>query len=117
MAPIINKPDGEIDWSKSALEIFNKSRAFNPWPSTYTFFDGLTLKISSCSLIPSEPDRNYKPGQILGVNQWGIVVSTGDGLLQLNRVQLSGSKEMSASDFARGHRIEPGYVFANALMC
>jgi methionyl-tRNA formyltransferase len=117
MAPIINKPDGEIDWSRSATEIHNLCRAFTPWPSVYTFFEGVTLKISACTVVPTVPDRNYKPGQILGVNSMGIVVSTGDGLLQLDRVQLSGSKEMSASEFARGHRIEPGYVFANTMMC
>mgnify|MGYP001589636530 CR=1 FL=1 len=117
MAPIINKADGQIDWHKSAKDIFNLIRAFTPWPSAYTYLDSSVLKISQASLIETGQSRNYKPGQIVEINKNGITISTGDGLLIINRVQLSGSKEMSATDFARGHRLETGFIFENSMMC
>jgi methionyl-tRNA formyltransferase len=117
MAPVINKADGQIDWNRSATDILNLLRAFNPWPTTYTYFEGVSLKISQASLIEEKPDRKYKSGQIVEINKKGVVISTGDGLLLVTKVHLSGSKEMNATDFARGHRLETGFIFEDTMLC
>ncbi|MBC7472652.1 MAG: methionyl-tRNA formyltransferase [Candidatus Sericytochromatia bacterium] len=116
-APMINKNDGEIDWSNTSSQIYNKCRAFTPWPSIYTFYNNVTLKVTGCSLITDIPDRSYKDGQVIEINKSGIVVSTGEGNLLLTKVQLSGSKEMNAVDFARGQRLEEGHIFSNVVYC
>lgn len=116
-APIIKKNDGFINWSWSAEKIYNYVRAFGVWPSVYTFFAGKTLKITSCSLESIETDDNQKNGQIIQINKKGFVIKTGEGTLLVRRVQLAGSKEMLATDFIRGHRVEEGYIFENDLIC
>ncbi|MFN4150483.1 MAG: hypothetical protein ACK4IX_06040, partial [Candidatus Sericytochromatia bacterium] len=60
---------------------------------------------------------NYKSGQLVDVNKEGIVIGTTNGCILVTRVHLSGSKEMSAGDFVRGHRLEIGHVFGDTLMC
>lgn len=116
-APIINKIDGEIKWYKSAQEIYNLSRAFTPWPSIYTIFNDTSLKITQCNVISGSTSQGYKAGQVVEVNKQGIVVATGDGLLLITKLQLSGSKEMNATDFVRGQRLESGYIFADSIIC
>lgn len=117
-APIINKNDGLIDWSnKSAKEIYDLVRAFTPWPSVYTVFNNLTLKLISCKPVQDSTKYNYKSGQLVEVNKEGIVIGTTDGCILVTRVHLSGSKEMAAGDFVRGHRLEIGHVFGDTLMC
>lgn len=116
-APIIKKNDGFINWSWSAEKIHNYVRAFGVWPSVYTFFAEKTLKITSCSLESVETEDNQKNGQIIQINKKGFVIKTGEGALLVRRVQLSGSKEMFATDFIRGHRVEEGHVFENELIC
>lgn len=117
MAPIINKIDGEIQWYKSAEDIYNLMRAFTPWPGIYTIYNDLSLKITECSVIAGSSSSGYKPGQVTEINKSGFIVATGNGLLQVSKVQLSGSKEMNASDFVRGQRLEPGYIFADSMIC
>ncbi len=56
LAPILKKEDGLVDWQRSASEIYNRWRGFNPWPGAYTFFRGQQLSITGARL--SEP----KPG-------------------------------------------------------
>jgi methionyl-tRNA formyltransferase len=117
-APIINKNDGLIDWNnKSSKEINDLVRAFTPWPSVYTIFNNLTLKIISCKPIEDSSKYNYKSGQLVDVNKEGIVIGTTNGCILVTRVHLSGSKEMSAGDFVRGHRLEIGHVFGDTLIC
>lgn len=116
-APIINKNDGFINWSYSAEKIFNYVRAFTPWPSVYTFFDGKSLKITSCEVINENLKENHKQGQITEIRKDGFVICTSDKYLLVKRVQLSGSKEMSAGDFCRGHRVQEGFVFSDTVSC
>ncbi|MCP4715948.1 MAG: methionyl-tRNA formyltransferase, partial [Deltaproteobacteria bacterium] len=51
------------------------------------------------------------PGEVVGVSGSGIEVAAGSGMLLLAEVQLEGKKKMSAADFIKGHRLEPGTVF------
>jgi len=46
LAPILKKEDGLVDFSRSAVEIFNRIRGFQPWPGAYTKFRGKTLQIT-----------------------------------------------------------------------
>lgn len=116
-APIINKNDGFIDWTKSAFDIYNLLRAFTPWPSIYTIYNDANLKITQCSLITDKEESNHKAGQVIEINKEGFKIQTGSGILLINKVQLAGSKEMNATDFARGQRLETGYIFGESAFC
>ena len=110
LAPRLKKEDGLIDWRKSAPEIINQIRGMSPWPGTFTYYKGRVLKIDEAKLqIPSSVETcRPAPGQIQGVSKKGIVVSTAEGNLLIERLQPEGRRKMTAAEFVAGHRISAG---------
>jgi len=104
--PLISKGDGLIDWMLPAEEIWRRVRAYNPWPSAYTFWKGRLLKIWRARPLPEE--TTGEPGTVLDT-PLGPAISTGKGLLLLEEVQLAGKRAMPAAEFVRGQR---GFVGA-----
>jgi methionyl-tRNA formyltransferase len=105
---IIAKEDGLIDWSQSAVEIWRRSRAYYPWPSTYTYWRGKLLKVLRAEALPHWSGEGER-GQVMALNE-GLAVATGEGALLLREVQLAGKRALSAEDFARGQRDFVGSV-------
>jgi methionyl-tRNA formyltransferase len=99
---IIAKKDGLIDWSQSALNIWRRSRAYYPWPSTYTYWRGKLLKVLRAEVLPQWSGEG-ESGQVVALDE-GLAVATGEGALLLREVQLAGKRALSAEDFARGQR-------------
>lgn len=100
----IRKEEALIDWSKSAIEIDRQVRAFNPWPIAETRWNGQQLRVWEA--LPLDKKTSATPGTVIATSSAGIEVATGDGTLQLTRVQLAGRKAMHAADFLRAHRPE-----------
>lgn len=117
MAPILKKEDGLIQWQHSATQIANQVRGLQPWPEAYTVFRGKTLKIKQAHVVSTADAERGVPGQVLELTPQGFLVATGQGILAVERVHLADSKEMSATDFARGQRLEPAEIFGNAQFC
>jgi methionyl-tRNA formyltransferase len=105
---IIAKEDGLIDWSQSAAEIWRRSRAYYPWPGTYTYWRGRLLKVLRAEALPHWSGEG-KPGQVMALDE-GLAVATGEGALLLREVQLAGKRTMNVEDFARGQRDFVGSV-------
>jgi methionyl-tRNA formyltransferase len=104
LAPILKKEDGLVDFSRSAIEIFNRIRGFQPWPRAYTKFRGKALQIWQA--LPS--DNVLPPGE-LKTDANRLLAGCGGGTsLELLELQLEGKKRMSAADFLRGYRPQPG---------
>ena len=100
LAPILKREDGRIDFSRTAGEILNRLRGFQPWPGAYTQFRGKNLQI-------------WRAAQINGVLVESELKVEGDRLfvgcgyesaLELLELQLEGKKRTSAADFVRGYR-------------
>lgn len=100
----IKKEEALIDWSKSAIDIDRHVRAFNPWPIAETRWNGQQLRVWEAS--PIDKQTSAAPGTVVATSGDGIEVATGDGTLQLTRVQAAGRKAMPAADFLRAHRPE-----------
>lgn len=100
----IKKEEALIDWSKSAIEIDRHVRAFNPWPIAETRWNGQQLRIWEAA--PLDKKTSAAPGTVTATSSDGIEVATGEGTLQLTRVQAAGRKAMPAADFLRAHRPE-----------
>jgi methionyl-tRNA formyltransferase len=98
----LRKQDGQLDWSRTAMELDRKIRAFTPWPGTFTFWHDRRLKILEA--VPS-PDWQgaAPPGTVVEVDS-GAAVATSAGALRLEKVQLAGKRTMAAEPFLRGHR-------------
>ena len=115
-APKINKKDGMIIWSKSALSINNMVRGMLPWPEAFTFYKGKLVKIlkaeSSTRRVETMVGVNgAKPSVILRIDKEGIYVAAGEGVVIIKRVKPEGKKEMDAYAFSRGYRLKVGEVF------
>jgi len=109
LAPKISKEMGSIDWSKPAVAILRQLRALAERPGTYSFFKESKISIHSAKLSPIT-DHTHKPGDIWS-DGTRLYVMSGDMVLELGDVTPAGKKRMSAADFMRGARIEPGDRF------
>ncbi len=98
-APMLKKEDGRIDWSQPAAAIERQVRAYDPWPGTYTLWHNEPLKI----LGGWSQAGNGVPGHVLMLNDSTVGVGTGDGVFQLDRVQVAGRGAVEAGAFVRGH--------------
>ncbi|HTG44315.1 MAG TPA: methionyl-tRNA formyltransferase [Verrucomicrobiae bacterium] len=102
----IEKSDGLIDWSEPAEVISRKIRAFNPWPSAFTFLQisgqERRVKIWAAAVQPSPPAM---PGAILRIDREGLLIACGTRALLLQQVQPEGRKRMSIQDFLAGHSV------------
>jgi methionyl-tRNA formyltransferase len=99
-APQLEKSDGEIDWSQSAEQIDRVTRAYSPWPSAYTYWEGQRLKILETIPMP-ELRASQSPGAVF-VDEVSPLVATGDGAVWVTRLQLEGRKPMSSDQFLLG---------------
>ena len=129
-APMIKKEFGRLDFTKSAVELDRLIRGVTPWPSAFTSYQGRQLKIwravpviSRNSLVQESgkcPDggdpeaygspRDLEPGEIVRVEKESVTVAAGEGALRILELQLEGKKRMSAQEFLRGVRMQPGEV-------
>ncbi|SHJ12657.1 methionyl-tRNA formyltransferase [Geosporobacter subterraneus DSM 17957] len=107
-APIMDKNLGKIDWNKSAMDIYNLIRGVNPWPTAYTTYKGENFKIWESRIV--DQDCHGKPGQIIKANKDGLLVCTGDKLLNIQVVQFQNSKRMTVDEYLRGHAIEENNI-------
>jgi methionyl-tRNA formyltransferase len=100
LAPILKKEDGLVDFSRSATEIFNRIRGFQPWPGAYTKFRGKTLQI-----VRARPAIEAAPQAELHAQADRLLVGCAHNTsLELLEIQLEGKKRSSAGDFIRGYR-------------
>jgi methionyl-tRNA formyltransferase len=105
LAPILTKHDGEIDFHRTATEIRNRLRGFQPWPGAFTTFRGKNLHIWSAKAVsPKIMGNDLKPGEL---RSEGDLVLAGCGehtALELLEVQIEGKKRTPARDFVNGYR-------------
>ncbi|HAV10255.1 MAG TPA: methionyl-tRNA formyltransferase [Dehalococcoidia bacterium] len=101
----VSKDDGRIDWSLPAAELGRQVRAYNPWPGSYTLWQGKRLRIDMAGTAVAA--GSAEPGRVVSVQRDGashIAVGTGSGLLVLLSVQLEGKKVTPIHDFIRGYQ-------------
>ena len=106
-AAMLTKKMGEIDWTKSAVQIERLVRGLNPWPSAYTHLGQKTLKIWRAAVHPLS-EQKKEPGTVILMDKKHFGVQTGDGMLEILELQLEGKKRMDADAFLRGYQLENG---------
>ena len=101
----ITREMGQIDWTKTATDIWNQARAFTPWPGVFTHLKGKLIK-----LIEVEPINtiDLAPGIIGQSNSNGIIVGCGKEALLISKLQKDGGKRMTAEAFLAGHPLPVG---------
>lgn len=101
----ITKQEAQICWGLSADKIERSIRAYNPFPIAYTFFKGQRIKVyvaNSCS--PTAKYSEGKAGELLGLDESGLIVACGEGLLQITSLQLPGKKAMQTTELVNGYQ-------------
>ena len=105
LAPILNREDGLMDFSRRAEVILNRLRGFQPWPGAYTSYRGKKLAVLEARVAEGS---KVNPGAI-EVENGRILVGSGENtVLELLSLQLEGKKRTSAAEFARGYRVQSG---------
>jgi len=111
-APKISKADGDLDWSRGAVELDRQIRGLHPWPGTRcTVSDrGVQLKLhpptSALTSTTTAP-----PGTLVRVDNDGVDVACGDGsILRLKRLQAPGKKPLDVRAFLSGFPLSCGEV-------
>jgi len=105
----ITKEDGRLDWNQPARALWNRVRAFVPWPGAYTFLPtaprATLLKIWRAEPIETPVAR---PGEVLDAGKSGIIVGCGHGALRILSLQREGGKQLTAAEFLAGHGLTAG---------
>jgi methionyl-tRNA formyltransferase len=130
-ASLIQKPDYNLDWGQSAIQLHNQIRGF--YPNCTTIFRNQPLKITATVPLESAyiqelpeqlqakihkmanlPIGSGKAGEVVNITKGlGAIVQTGAGLLLLQEVQLTGKRPQSGWDFVNGSRLTVGEVIGN----
>lgn len=130
-ASLIQKPDYNLDWTKTAIQLHNQIRGF--YPHCTATFRNQPVKITAT--VPLEPEYiNALPdqlkqkidkipdlstisgqtGEVVNITKGlGAIIQTGAGLLLLREVQLIGKRPQSGWDFVNGARLTLGEVIGN----
>lgn len=107
----IKKEDGRIDWNLSAQKIWNRLRAFTPWPGAFTFLPieskPQLLKIWKAEIVAGHGGA----GEILAADNTGIVVGCGQDALRILELQREGGRRLAAAAFLAGFPLCDGGRF------
>ena len=124
LAPKIKREDGRIEWAAPARTIWNRLRAFTPWPGAFTFSRSTgawpakdahggappgahLLKIWRAEVLEQSAGA---PGEILSADRNGIVVGCGKGALRVLELQREGGRRINAAGFLSGHPLRAGEI-------
>jgi len=97
----LRKEQGVIDWTRPADEIVRAVRAFNPWPTASTTWQGQQIKLLRASALTEAAGQ--APG-VVALVDGAVLVAAGEGVVRLEEVQLAGRAALPARDFVRGQR-------------
>ncbi len=104
-APRLDKSEGTVDFARPAAEVHDRIRGLTPWP-------GITVRSSLGPLRLAGSRRTDEPaagapGEVLSLDERGMLVACGEGAIRIERVQAPGTRWMSPVEFARGHALQP----------
>ncbi len=117
-APALNKEEGRVDWTRSAVYLTRFVRAMDPWPGAFTSLAGNRLKILAAHPggTTGTPDSrlqtpdSFRPGEVLADAPGILAVATGEGVLLVDELQGASGKRLAAADFLRGTAVPPGTI-------
>ena len=104
----ITREDGRLDWTQPARALWNRMRAFTPWPGAFTHLPGQPqphlLKIWQAEVAT----QSGRPGEILPADKNGIVVALRRKRPADSYIAKEGGRRMTAQEFLAGHHLKPG---------
>ncbi|SFE40120.1 methionyl-tRNA formyltransferase [Alteribacillus iranensis] len=109
-APNIQRGQEEINWERTALDIYNQVRGMNPWPVAYTTYKEHSFKIWSVGVDSHTRTDKFSPGTIVEISANRLLVAAGEGTaITVEELQPAGKKKMPIADFLNGkHELDVG---------
>jgi methionyl-tRNA formyltransferase len=105
LCPKIRREDGQADFSRPAIELVRRLRAYTPWPGLFAFRGGRRVKLLEAREVDGR--AGAAPGELLAAGET-IVIACGEDALAVARLQAEGRKPLDAGAFSRGERVVPG---------
>lgn len=106
LCQLIEREDGHIFWNEEAEIIYNKFRAFYPWPGIFSFWKNndtlLRIKFNEIDIQKQDPQTKHEPGEIFQLGD-KIGIQTFKGILIPEKIQLEGKKELPIKEFINGY--------------
>ena len=110
-ATLLDRSMEHIDWSKTAQEVHNLIRGFNPAPSTFTKLpNGKSLKIWGSKM--TDKSSAAAAGTVIETGKHSFFVACGKGVLEITEVQPESKKRMLAQVFLNGRGVQEGDLLA-----
>ncbi len=106
-APRLTKADRRVNWHESAAQIHNRIRGLAPEPAAVSLFRGRRLLLLGSQLISNDTVADYAPGEVV-LERPGLVVATGQGLVELSLVKPEGSRVQTGGAFRNGYQPAAG---------
>lgn len=105
-APAVRKEEGSIDWNLTAQTIFNKFRAFTPWPGLFCCTCEKRFKLTAINI--SSLSHQLSPGTVLAIDKESLKICCGNNsVLEVLEIQPEGKKNMHPYCYCRGNEL-PG---------
>jgi methionyl-tRNA formyltransferase len=105
-APLLDREDGRMDFAaRTATELYNRWRGFQPWPGAFTTLDGKKLIVHRMAIADASSisaPGSTKAGQIHVEHHRLFAACGGETWLELVEVQLEGKKRLAAAEFLHG---------------
>ncbi|MEG0133284.1 MAG: methionyl-tRNA formyltransferase [Clostridium sp.] len=107
-ASMLNKDMARIQWDDSATNIHNFVRGLNPFPTAYTYYNEVTMKVIETRVTIEKSSK--EPGTIVSVDKDGIKVSTKDNNIMITKVQFPNKKPLRVEEYIRGNSIDENVI-------
>jgi len=107
LAPILSKEDARVDFHRTASEICNRLRGFQPWPGAFTAFRGKQLTLHSMQPLAAV-EIALQPSELAVRGDRLLVGCGGNTAVEIVELQLEGKRRMAAREFVNGYRPSPG---------
>lgn len=103
-APAVCKEEGCIDWTLTARELYNRFRAFTPWPGLYCNTCEKRFRLTEIRVCSLTHDK--KPGDVLSMDKKCLKICCGDHtVLEVTRLQPQGKKPMTPFCYCQGNQL------------
>lgn len=124
----LQKEDGVLDFSAAATVLAARINGLFPWPGCVVEINGQNIRLGLADLAASgdgegaasqeigSGPRLHAAGEVIGTDRDGLLVTTGEGMLRIRRLQRPGGRMLSAAEFLRGFAIPRGTLIPSHPM-
>ena len=101
----LDKDECRIDFAMLTTQLYNKIRAFSPYPAMFFEYEGERFKV----MAANRAEAKGKSGEILECGN-DLIIATADGALQITQIQRQGKRTMSTDELLRGFSFTKGTI-------